>query len=202
MSPENNKPNSEKSGTEEQAVSSVGEVSSEQITSNEVQQLAQELDETKKEAAQLYDHLLRTRADLENYRKRMSKEKEEFAKFANENIIKEILPVLDDLELALKNKPPGLKESNSQPQPGEPAGLCQGVELIRRKLLETLKRFGLETVSAEGQAFNPALHEAVRTIETSAIEPDTVMEELRRGYLLNSRILRPAMVVVSKPAAK
>ncbi len=195
-------PENDKTSQAGQSVPPAVDVCQEPSASNEIQQLAQELDEAKKEASQHYDHLLRTRADFENYRKRIIKEKDEFAKFANENIIRDLLPVLDDMELALKNNKVSAEKQGGKPAPEETVGLCQGIQLIHQKLQETLKRYGLEPISTEGQPFNPALHEAVRTIEATAIQSNIVTEELRRGYLLGGRILRPAMVTVAKAVQK
>jgi molecular chaperone GrpE len=129
---------------------------------------------------------LRARADLENYRRRTRRDRERMQSRAKESVISSLLPVLDDLDRALDS------------EAGD-SGLRQGVEMIARSLREALAHLGLEPVAAEGTAFDPNVHEASETEVTDQVPPQTVVAELRRGYLLGGQLLRPAMVRVAIP---
>ncbi len=138
--------------------------------------------------AALEDQNLRLRAELDNYRKRTEREMASFRKYANESLIKELLPQIDNLERALDHG----RETN----PDDP--LLEGVELILKGLVDALAKFGVSRVEAVGQAFDPNLHEAIMQQEDAEAEDNTVLAEHQKGYLLHDRLLRPAMVVVSK----
>jgi molecular chaperone GrpE len=131
-----------------------------------------------------HDRLLRTAADLENYKKRAAREKDDVQRYGNERLVKDLLPVVDNLDRAL-----AAAASGDQ--------LVSGVEMTRRLLLDALGRFGVTSFSAQGQTFDPRLHEALMTVVTSAAAPGTVIEEQQRGYYLHERLIRPAAVVVS-----
>ncbi len=148
-----------------------------QVADSETQTLKDERDS-------LYDRLLRKQAEFENYRKRVEKEKAEYAQFASSELMREILGSLDSFELALRNA------SGDE-------NVLRGFELIYKQLQDTLSRFGLKIIEAKGQKFDPNFHQAVSTEVNDAVEENTVTQELRRGYLLNGRLLRPAMVSVS-----
>ncbi len=154
--------------------------------------LKKELEKKELENKELYDRLLRKQAELENYRKRMQKEKAETIKFAHEELIRTLLPVMDDFERALQ------AGGNTQ----DPAAICDGIKLIFGQLQNILSKAGLENIDALGEKFDPAKHEAVRLIESHEHEDSTILEELRKGYSLNNRILRASMVVVSKKKEK
>lgn len=144
-----------------------------------------EKDETIKS---LEDRILRLAAEAENTRKRLDRERKESVTYANEKIIRELLPVLDNLEAALEH---GNREE-------APQGLVEGVKMTLKTFLETLDRFGCKPFDSVGQPFDPNYHEAMMQ-EPSAEQPDnTVLREYRKGYVLNDRLLRPAMVVVAK----
>jgi len=136
-----------------------------------------------------WDLYLRSRADLENYRKRAQREKEELSRFANENLLREILPVMDNLERALEHARQGEGSSD---------GLLQGVEMTLGQFQRVLEKFGVTPVAAAGEPFDPAKHEALGQVESAEHPPNTVVQELQKGYLLNDRLLRPAMVMVAK----
>ncbi|HJV67048.1 MAG TPA: nucleotide exchange factor GrpE [Geomonas sp.] len=139
------------------------------------------------EAANNWDKYLRERADLENYRKRVQKEKEEILKYGNENFILEILPALDNLERAVSHA----SEDDQSP-------VIQGVKITLSMFVTTLKKFGVTPLETPpGTPFDPAFHQAMSQVETADQEPNTVVSELQRGYLLNERLLRPAMVTVA-----
>jgi molecular chaperone GrpE len=134
----------------------------------------------------LYDRLLRKQAELENLRKRMQREKEEFLQHATADLIRALLPTLDGFERALQQRDVDV-----------PAQYYQGMELIYRDLLEVLKRAGLAPLETVGKAFDPHLHQAVETVTTSAYRDQEIVEEFQRGYRLKQRLLRPAIVKVA-----
>jgi molecular chaperone GrpE len=155
----------------------------------EIEELKNKLEEKEKEAKENYDRLLRTAADLENYKKRVAKEKEDWTKFANEDLIKAILPFIDNLERAI----------NHAEKVVDSGVLIEGVRLTIQQLLQTLNKFGLSSFESVGKPFDPAMHEAMFVVETDKHEPNQVVEEFQKGYLLNNRLIRPATVSVSKP---
>ena len=134
------------------------------------------------------DLLLRERAELENFKRRMQREKSESLRFASEPLLREILPVIDNLERAV---------AHAKGSEGSQA-LVEGVELVLRSLLDTIGRHGVSRVKAKGEAFDPSLHEAVVQVENTEVAPNTVLDEHQSGYQLYDRLLRPAMVSVSK----
>jgi molecular chaperone GrpE len=144
------------------------------------QQEQPELENLKKEYEDVYDRLLRKQAEFENYKKRVDREKSEFAQFAAAELMKELLNVLDSFDLAVRN-----------------AVQTSGMELIHKQFQDTLVRFGLKPIEAKGKAFDPNFHQAVATESRPELEENTVIEEMRKGYTLNGRLLRPAMVSVS-----
>jgi len=158
----------------------------------EIEELYKKLEGKEKEAKENYDRLLRTAADFENYKKRAAKEKEDWIKFANEDLMKAILPFIDNLERAV----------NHAEKVTDTGVLIEGVRLTIQQLLQKLNRFGLSTFESVGKAFDPAVHEAMLVVETDKHEPNQVVEEFQKGFLLNDRLLRPATVSVSKPLEK
>jgi molecular chaperone GrpE len=139
------------------------------------------------EAAANWDKFVRERADLENYRKRVQKEKDELLKYGNESLIMEILPILDNMERALAH-------SGEESQ----AAVIEGVRLTHGLLLAALKKFGVMPIEvAPGTPFDPAFHHAVHQVENTELAPNTVAEVFQGGYLLNDRLLRAALVVVA-----
>lgn len=152
----------------------------------------QALKEKADKADEYFDKLLRLQADFDNYKKRLDKDKIEFVKFANEEIIVEILKILDDFERAV--------EAGKTKHDFEI--LYKGVEMIYNDLKEFLKQKGLKEIEAKGKPFNPHEHDAMMQEETDALPEDHVIEELQKGYMLNGRVIRPAKVKVAKPAKK
>ncbi len=158
----------------------------------EILELKKNLEEKEKEIKEHYDRLLRMAADFDNYKKRAAREKEEWTRFSNEDLIKAILPFLDNLERAVDHA-----------EKVEDAGvLIEGVRLTIRQLLQSLNKFGLSPFESAGKPFDPAMHEAVLVIPTDKHEPNQVIDEFQKGYFLNGRLLRPASVSVSKPLEK
>ncbi len=143
----------------------------------------------KEERDNLYDRLLRKQAEFENYKKRMEREKAEYAQFASAELIRELLNALDSFDLALRN---AAKSNDAAAR-----DLLRGSELIYKQLQDTLGRFGLKPIEAKGEKFDPNFHQAVATQATDEVAENTVIDEMRRGYMLNGRLLRPAMVSVS-----
>lgn len=159
----------------------------------QVAELSSENERLKLETRELRDAVLRKQAEFENFRKRMQRDKEDFEKYSNGALLKEILPVLDNLERAL------MVESSA-----DVASLRQGVELVFRQLRDGLARYGLKEVVAIGQEFDPNVHEAVASDPDSDLPSNTVVAELQKGYLHHDRLLRAAFVKVAmgtKPAA-
>ena len=146
--------------------------------------VAGERDALAKERADLYDQLLRLRAEFENFRRRAQREREEFTEFAMIEAVRAVVPVLDDFERALKT------ESADKEY-------ARGMELIYQRLLEALKKLGLEAIEAEGQKFDPALHHAVEMEKTDRVEDHTILTQHQRGYNFKGKLLRPAMVKVA-----
>ena len=162
------------------------EVSPEDVSSPEAQ-LAQanaERDQLAAEKAELQNLLLRTRAEFDNARRRQERERSEFLQFAAMDLVKEILPILDDFERALK------VETKDQ-------DYAKGVGLIYQRLFETLKKLGLEPIETEGKQFDPEHHQAVERVETEEHEDQAILGEFQRGYNFRGRLLRPAMVKVA-----
>jgi len=146
--------------------------------------LTAERDQLAAEKADLFDRLLRRAAEFENFRRRAERERAEIIEFAASEIVRELLPVLDDFERALKVSSAGQE-------------YAKGMALIYQRLLEALKRHGLEPVPSEGQKFDPHLHHAVETAPAEGVEDQTILEEKCPGYNFRGRLLRPAMVKVA-----
>jgi molecular chaperone GrpE len=137
---------------------------------------------------ELNDKYVRLYAEFENYRKRAAKDREDLANYVREEVVYELLPSLDHLDIALKHA----NEDESS------AGLKQGVEMTLREIHRVLEKFGLKAIEAEGKPFDPEYHHAVSQVETDEVEDKTVVEEMRRGYMFGDKVLRAAMVSVSK----
>ena len=159
-------------------------------SASEEERLEAQLEGAKSEARETYDRLLRVTAEFENYKKRSQREMNDFRRFANESLIKEILPVVDNLERAL-----AVEQTDTE---SAVEGVKEGVRMTLEGLTETLKRFGVTSVESEGHPFDPNVHQAVSQEETEQYPDGTVSKELQKGYKLNDRLLRPSMVVVSK----
>jgi molecular chaperone GrpE len=153
----------------------------------EIRRLREALEAKTREVEEHRDRYLRAAAEFDNARKRAAREREEYTRYANESLLRELLPVLDNFERAL------------QAARGEPAAaaVAAGVELIQRELLRVLEKFGVTSFTSVGQPFDPERHEAIGRVPAQGRPEGTVADETARGYLLNGRVLRPAMVTVA-----
>jgi molecular chaperone GrpE len=149
------------------------------------------LAEAEAKAAALKDQLLRTAADFDNYRKRSRREIEDANASGRDVLLRELLPVFDNLERA-----------TAHTDKTDLTAIVSGIEMVLRQFRDTLKRIGIERIETVGKAFDPALHEALQQIETAEFQPGQIAAEIQGGYRYGERLVRPAMVVVAKtPAA-
>ena len=138
------------------------------------------------------DRCLRLSAEFDNYKKRSSRELADFRRFANESVFKKLLTVVDNLERALDS---GGKHNDA-------ASILEGIQLTHKELIKLFETFNVKALKSQGEAFDPAFHQAVTQQETDEHPENTVINELQKGYLIHDRLLRPSMVVVSKSVAK
>ncbi|WP_371195871.1 nucleotide exchange factor GrpE [Glaciecola sp. SC05] len=155
----------------------------------QIQALEEELAVANATISEQKDGVLRARADIENARRRAELEIDKARKFALEKFAGELLPVIDNLERAMQS-------ANSEDEAIKP--LLDGVDLTLKSFLSTIEKFGLEIVNPEGEQFNPDHHQAMSLQESTELPANTVMAVMQKGYLLNGRLLRPAMVMVSR----
>jgi molecular chaperone GrpE len=146
-----------------------------------------EIESLRAELADKQDRLLRALAETENVRRRAQRDREDYVRFASESLLRDLVPVLDNLDRALA----------AARAAGDAPGLVEGVELIQREMLKVLERAGVSRFSAVGAPFDPTRHEAIARVVSSEAAPDTVISEILPGYLLNGRVLRAAMVAVA-----
>jgi molecular chaperone GrpE len=143
--------------------------------------------ELEERVRQAEDRALRVAADADNFKKRMERDKQESIRYGNERLIADLLPVIDSLERALEHAPGDCHQD----------GLIEGVKMTLKRFHDTLARFGCAPIEAEGKIFDPNFHEAVYREETQVHSNNMIVRELQKGYVLNDRLLRPAMVVVA-----
>ena len=160
----------------------------EEIKQEEEGDMAAALEEAINKLQESEDKILRLAADFENSKKRLERERETSLKYAEENILKELLPGIDNIERAMDQG----KEANSM------ESLLEGVELTRNGLLATLEKYGVKAIDSTGQPFDPNIHEALAMEESDEIEPNMVLREFQKGYFYKERLLRPSKVIVSK----
>jgi molecular chaperone GrpE len=168
------------SARQEQEENGTGSV--EEVTQEETSTLSKELEAVRRERDEYLENMRRMKAELENSRARLEKEHARLAQLASERLVKELLPILDNLERALEAE----------------ADIKDGVEATREQLVAVLAQEGLSPISSEGQSFDPTVHEALMTKPSDEHEEDTVIQTLERGYMLNGKAIRPAKVVVSR----
>jgi molecular chaperone GrpE len=157
-------------------------------SASETALLREQLRAKEEEAKNNYDRLIRQTAEVENFKKRALREKEDAIRYANETLLKELLPIIDNLERAISHAKAG----------GDGESLVAGVEMILKGLFDALGKHGVSQISAAGQPFDPQLHEAMAQVESDSGTANTVLEEHQKGYLLKERLLRPALVTVVK----
>ena len=161
------------------------------ITKMTKAQLIKKIEKVQEASDKNLDLYIRSQAEIDNLKKRYQKERQDLRKFANESLIKQLLPVVDNLEKAI---------THSQDEDSIET-IREGVDLTLKGLLDTLKKAGVETVEAAGEKFDPNFHEAVSEMADDAVEPGTVVKDLQKGYILNQRLIRPSTVIVSKKTA-
>jgi molecular chaperone GrpE len=155
---------------------------------DEREALLVQLREKEAEAKANYELFLRERADVENFKRRMQREQAEAVRFANEPLIRDLLPVMDNLERAVGHAQSG---GNGQP-------LVEGVALVVRSFLDALEKYGVTRMTAKGEPFDPSRHEAMAQVERADVAANTVVDEYCPAYLLHGRLIRPALVTVAK----
>jgi molecular chaperone GrpE len=155
---------------------------------DELAELREKLQAKEKESKENYERYLRQVAEVDNFKKRVNREKEDAIRYANENLIRDILPVIDNLERAIAHAQGG---GNGKP-------LVEGVEMVLRALLDVFNKHGVVQVPAVGAVFDPAKHEAMAQVESSEYKPNTIIDEHHKGFLFRDRLLRPALVTVAK----
>lgn len=153
---------------------------------DEIDTFKSKLEAKEKEIQNLNSEMLRVRADTENFRKRLRKDKEDAILYANEKFIKEILPICENLDRALSAENASVKS------------LKEGVEMISKQFHSFLEKVKVEAISSRGEKFDPSIHEVLSQIESEEHEENTILEEYSRGYLLNGKMIVPAKVVISK----
>ncbi len=157
-------------------------------TSSEVSAFKSAIKELEEKANLNYDRYLRALAELENYKKRMSRDRTELMRYAGEDLLLEILPVVDNLERTLVHSR-GASDVKK---------VLEGIELIHRQFLKSLEKSGITRIEEAPCVFDPAIHQALQRVEDKSVPDDTVVEVLQKGYALNGKVVRPAMVKVAK----
>ncbi len=173
--------------TQEQQPQAVQPESKEELLKIEI--LAKELQAKEVELKEQQDKNLRLYAEFDNYRKRVTAEKEELCKTATTALLKELLPILDSFERA---------QQSFEKHKNEKEELHKGLALIHRQMEDALAKHGIKKIEAKGQKFDPQLHEAIMQQEAAGVEAHTVLEEVQKGYLVHDKLLRPAMVIIAK----
>ena len=161
-----------------------------ELLSQELQDLKSLHEEKLKEFDEQNEQFLRLQAEFENFRRRSLKEKQESFKFGHQNLVKDLLSAVDNLERALEH---GVQSSGA-----EVKGILDGVELVNREVLGALAKHGVREIAADGKIFDPADHEAMGQLPNAEVPPNTVLQVLQKGYVIHDRMLRPARVVVAR----
>ena len=187
---EETKTNQEETGENQLGAesTSVDNVDNPDALTAELANLRQQLAAKEQEAKDNYDRYVRQIAEAENFKKRNARERDDAIRFANEILLKDLLPVIDNLERAIAH---GAGGENGKP-------LVEGVEMVLKGLLDALSKFGVSQIVAVGQPFDPTKHEAIAQVVSDAHEPNAVVEELHKGYMFRDRLLRAALVSVAK----
>jgi len=162
-------------------------------TDDPLKVMEEKLESLEQESKDSHDRFLRVSAEFENYKKRAAREMNDFRKFANESFVKAMLPVVDNLDRAIESSSND-KHANSS--------VVEGVNMTLREILKVFKQYGIKPFESLGKTFDPSLHQAVMQEDDEAYPENTVSKELQKGYMIHDRLLRPAMVVVSKKKAE
>ena len=163
--------------------------SEESLEKSEEEIVGDPLSELEVQLEEMRDQVLRHQAEVQNVKRRAEQDVEKARKYALERFCNELLPVVDSLEMAILSEPPDQEDSES---------IIKGVKLTLKMFVDALAKFNLEQLNPEGEPFDPKLHQAVSMVENNEVEPNTVLSVMQRGYILSGRLIRPAMVVVSK----
>lgn len=177
---------------EEVTAEEVAEVAATEKALDPLTELKNAIETANTEAAKNWDLYLRERADLENARKRHQRDKEDALRFANDRLLKEMIPVLDNLERAVDHA----DQDNDDTQ-----GLLEGVNMTINQFRKALEDFGVKPINAIGANFDTNLHQAMGHVESAEQVPNTIVTEFQKGYLLHDRLLRPSLVMVAKAPA-
>lgn len=175
----------------EDGAGGAAEAAGEQPESADPSTLQTELDQARQKADEYWDQLVRLQAEMDNLRKRTSRDIEQAHKYALDKFVAELLPVIDSLEL-------GINAADNSDSESDAGSLREGMELTLKKLLDAVAKFGVQTIDPQGEKFNPELHEAVSMQDSAEADSNTVITVVQKGYMLNDRLVRPAMVVVAK----
>jgi molecular chaperone GrpE len=159
----------------------------EEATSEVTNEIEAELDSLQKEKEELYQRLLRTQAEFDNYKKRSLKEREAERKYKAQDVVTDLLPAIDNFERALQVE---ATDANK--------GLLDGISMVYRQIVDALKAHHVEPIESVGQEFDPNIHQAVMQVEDDNFDANVVVEELQKGYMIKDRVIRPAMVKVNK----
>lgn len=175
---------------ESKEVPIIDNIAEQNNSANETEEQDDRLVQLKAELDEMKDKYLRLYAEFENYKKKIQKDKEELLKYGNESLVYDLLPVIDTLEMAIKHSTiGGINKAQS---------LTQGVENTLREFLRVLEKFGLKEIEAAGKPFDPTCHHAMSQVENSQYDDNIVVEEFRKGYAFNNKVIRPSLVSVSK----
>jgi molecular chaperone GrpE len=162
-------------------------------TIDPIKDMEGKIESLKKEAKENHDRMLRMAAEFENYKKRATREMNDFRKFANENFVKAMLPVVDNLDRAIESSSNDKNANNS---------VVEGVSMTLKEILKVFEEFNVKPFESLGKPFDPNFHQAVMQEQGETYPDNTVIKELQKGYMIHDRLLRPAMVVVSKKKAE
>ena len=174
------------SSDEDESLKKDASIEEEIIELDPIKILEKDLQKAKDELAEEKDKFIRLQAETDNFRKRLSREKDEFSQYANERLFKELIPIFDNLERALEDPSNDIKVLN------------EGLEMILKQFSSFLKKENVELINAIGEQFDPTIHEVLTSEESSEHEENTIITQFVKGYTINSRVLRPSQVVISK----
>ena len=174
------------SSDEDESLKEDESIEEEIIELDPIKILEKDLQKAKDELAEEKDNFIRLQAETDNFRKRLSREKEEFSQYANERLFKELIPIFDNLERALEDPSNDIKILN------------EGLEMILKQFSSFLKKENVELINAIGEKFDPTVHEVLTSEESSEHEENTIISQFVKGYTINNRVLRPSQVVISK----